>query len=153
MWLKLSPIEEAFMRPRDFCFETRVQENMSVNKQNKKEPSGVKKTLYYDSDHKKIWLIICSQKITSSLWLLLKCSHLETNTCKVKWRVSRVPVWWSLWLCHDCESTGEGAAVKLQRQEGEKEEEAEEEDTPGFLIRAISADTPADGFPTMFATS
>lgn len=31
------------MRPRDFCFETRVQENMSVNKQNKKEPSGVKK--------------------------------------------------------------------------------------------------------------
>lgn len=42
------------MRPRDFCFETRVQENMSVNKQNKKELSGVKKTLYYDSDHKKI---------------------------------------------------------------------------------------------------
>ena len=31
------------MSPRDFCFEALVQENMSVNKQNKKELSRGKK--------------------------------------------------------------------------------------------------------------
>lgn len=42
-------------------------------------------------------------------------------------------------------SSEKGAAVKLQRTE-------DEADTPWCLIRAISVDTPAGGFPAMSAT-